>query len=403
MAKPRGKSSVQTAKEGSLVKGSGQKATYRQSYADAVQSKDSNVEGLQPICGLCRKGSHRQSSEFSGLKVKASSFDQSWLEDCFVGECYEVEQMVQILVDDKMFSIRVVEELSGGGIFNGIFNKMQHHNSIRHRDMPESMASISGDLSPGRKKEGDDGNTKSVLPMMNGGEQVQINDEARRIAASDRLPVSVESDGAALGKGLEEHVELANLINVNSSLSGGATIRGELKPGPCYCETGLFSDSRTKVSETEDFSLGHGELGGCSVGLEEGGIKEVGSAEGAGGPNIFSRVGWVGLGFSNSLMQNSEALEDRSPNSRNKRMLRRTHRPSAAVQKGEITNSGNHISDGGIQNMNRLFLRKLECDEASFVWEMGKTLGAEPRGHEKEILRRIADLEARDREERAKL
>ncbi|GAB4836594.1 hypothetical protein Ancab_001507 [Ancistrocladus abbreviatus] len=161
MAKPRGNPSVQTAKEGSLAKGSGKKATYRQSYADVVQSQDSNVEGLEPIYGSRRMGSHMQSPEFSGLKVKASSFDQSW-----------------------------------------------------------------------RKKEGNDGNTKSVLLVMNGGEQVQINDEARRVAASDRLPVSMESDGADLGKGLEERVELENLINVNSSLSGGATTRGEIKPVP---------------------------------------------------------------------------------------------------------------------------------------------------------------------------
>ncbi|GAB4850896.1 hypothetical protein Ancab_030196 [Ancistrocladus abbreviatus] len=89
MAKPRGNPSVQAIKDGSLVNGSVKKATYRPSYADVVRRKDSNVGGMDPICRLHRVGSHRQSPEFSSLKVKASSFDQSWLEDCFVGECYE--------------------------------------------------------------------------------------------------------------------------------------------------------------------------------------------------------------------------------------------------------------------------------------------------------------------------
>ncbi|GAB4849426.1 hypothetical protein Ancab_004221, partial [Ancistrocladus abbreviatus] len=150
--------------------------------------------------------------------------------------------------------------------------------------------------------------------------------------------------------------------------------------------------------------------------------KEAGAAEGSGGPGVLSRVGWAGLGFGHSPKQTSEASEDSNPPSGgiyidSKRQLQhkdstvklrgsrkkmkskkkkkakatqdtqvegsggtqwqgqtaspakpnREDRHSAVVQNGEITISGNHISDGGIQNMNRLFLRKQECDDASFV------------------------------------
>ncbi|GAB4849425.1 hypothetical protein Ancab_004220, partial [Ancistrocladus abbreviatus] len=96
---------------------------------------------------------------------------------------------------------------------------MQLHNIIKHVHKPMSLASISCDLYPGRKKQVDDGDTKSVLPATSGEEQVQFNDAARRAAASDRLSEPLDSDGIDLGKGLEECVEKANLINVNSSLS----------------------------------------------------------------------------------------------------------------------------------------------------------------------------------------
>ncbi|GAB4860399.1 hypothetical protein Ancab_035557 [Ancistrocladus abbreviatus] len=53
------------------------------------------------------------------------------------------------------------------------------------------------------------------------GEQVQINDDDRSIAEPDRLSVPMESDGADLGKRMEERVEKVNLINSVSSLQGG--------------------------------------------------------------------------------------------------------------------------------------------------------------------------------------
>ncbi|GAB4850897.1 hypothetical protein Ancab_030197 [Ancistrocladus abbreviatus] len=127
---------------------------------------------------------------------------------------------------------------------------MQWHNIIKHVDKPDTLASISCDL----------------------------------------LSEPLDSDGADLGKGLEECVGKENLINVNSSLSGGGTASGDIKPAPCCCDMGSSSENRAK-----------------------------------------------------------------------------------------------------------------ECDDASFVWEAGKTLGAGPRRDEGEILRRIVALEARDRVGRVQL
>ncbi|GAB4854402.1 hypothetical protein Ancab_022988 [Ancistrocladus abbreviatus] len=83
----------------------------------------------------------------------------------------------------------------------------------------------------------------------------------------DRLSEPLDSDSADLGKGMEERVGMANLINVNSSVSGGATTSRDINPGPCCCEMGSSSDNRVKVSETEDNSLGHGGAGGFQLGL----------------------------------------------------------------------------------------------------------------------------------------
>ncbi|GAB4839262.1 hypothetical protein Ancab_028788, partial [Ancistrocladus abbreviatus] len=201
-------------------------------------------------------------------------------------------------------------------------------------------------MSSERKKEGGGGNTKSMVPAMNGGEQVQINGEARNVAESDRISVPMESDGADRGKGLEERVERVKLMNSISSLHGRATTCGKSKPAPYCLETGSFDETRAKVSETEDLSLGRGGEGGCSVGPKVVGIKEVGSDEGSGGPSFMSRVGWAGLGFDNPLLQSTEAME-KSKKSKAKETQDApeaqiegsggNHQPSVVVQKCEIT------------------------------------------------------------------
>ncbi|GAB4832603.1 hypothetical protein Ancab_006621 [Ancistrocladus abbreviatus] len=78
-------------------------------------------------------------------------------------------------------------------------------------------------------------------------------------------------------------------------------------------------------------------------------------------------------------------------------------RISKVADKNGITISGNNISDGCIQNMNRVCLRKHKFSEAREVWEMGKILGAEWKEDEQELLNRINALEVRDRFGWAKL
>ncbi|GAB4840398.1 hypothetical protein Ancab_021164 [Ancistrocladus abbreviatus] len=62
---------------------------------------------------------------------------------------------------------------------------------------------------PRMKKHGEEGEVKSVSPAMNSEEPVQINDEAKRVASTNRLSDSLDIDGTNLEKGLEEHVGLA--------------------------------------------------------------------------------------------------------------------------------------------------------------------------------------------------
>ncbi|GAB4849260.1 hypothetical protein Ancab_004064 [Ancistrocladus abbreviatus] len=278
---------------------------------------------------------------------------------------------------------------------------MQRHNIIKHVDKPKSLASISCDLYPGRKKQGDDGDTKSVLPTTSCREQVQINDVARWVASSDRLSEPLDSDSSDLGKGLEERVGKANLINVNSSLSGGFTASRDIKPVPCCCEMGLSSEDRAKTFKApEDSSPLSGSI-------------YIGNKRQLQYKDSTVKLGGGRKKMKSKKKQKAKATQDTQIEGNGRTQwqgqtaspvkLSREDRPSVVVQKGEITISGKYIRDEGIQNMNHLFLRKQECDDASFVWEVGKTLEAELRGDEKEILRGIVALEARDRVGRAKL
>ncbi|GAB4851402.1 hypothetical protein Ancab_030805 [Ancistrocladus abbreviatus] len=268
------------AKEESWAKGYGKKTTYQQSYADVVRSKHSNGEGLKPNSQTRRLGSQRPDHAFSGLKVKSSSFDQSW----------------------------VVEELSRGGIAHHI-----------QRDTMASLDSSSCDLSSERKKESGGGNTKSMVQAMFDGEQVQINDDARSIAKSDRLSVPMESDSADLGKGLEERVER----EVGSDEGfGGPQFMSRVSWAGLGYENPLQQNTETReVSNTVSGNTRQIQYENSPVKLRNGGKKKKTKTA---SPKKKSKA--------KELQDTSEAQIKGSGE---------THRPSAAIHKGKITISGN--------------------------------------------------------------
>ncbi|GAB4843533.1 hypothetical protein Ancab_013495 [Ancistrocladus abbreviatus] len=71
------------------------------SYADIMKTNiQAKVGTMQPL--VVRRSTRQEEGDESTVSpciyVRSDSFDQSWLKDCFVGECYEMEQ-VTVLQD----------------------------------------------------------------------------------------------------------------------------------------------------------------------------------------------------------------------------------------------------------------------------------------------------------------
>lgn len=57
----------------------------------------------------------------------------------------------------------------------------------------------------------------------------------------------------------------------------------------------------------------------------------------------------------------------------------------------------NSLSDEDIINMNKAILKNNAWEEASDIWNFGKSIGISFKGEEKDIIRRLEALENRDK------
>ncbi|GLT45723.1 hypothetical protein SLA2020_195340 [Shorea laevis] len=63
----------------------------------------------------------------------------------------------------------------------------------------------------------------------------------------------------------------------------------------------------------------------------------------------------------------------------------------------EFLPGDNSISQGGFENCNKKFLERSWEEEAKELWRVGKLLGLVRRGSEEEIIKRLGEMEKRDR------
>ncbi|GAB4826597.1 hypothetical protein Ancab_033492 [Ancistrocladus abbreviatus] len=62
-----------------------------------------------------------------------------------------------------------------------------------------------------------------------------------------------------------------------------------------------------------------------------------------------------------------------------------------------ISVTGGSIGDSGIQNMNRIFLLKKDCETAEEICKLGQHLGKVPDRDEEALIERLKDMEQRNR------
>ncbi|GAB4857690.1 hypothetical protein Ancab_015596 [Ancistrocladus abbreviatus] len=322
------------------------------------------------------------------------------------GVCKDSHRL-QIVVDHKVFNIRVSEDLLGANIFNhkAFYNGVEHRDSsgrsVREKGMPvsPSLPSVRTHDRDGKDQE------CSSAPISSNHRQptVALNGTATRLDATDR-----EGDILS-GPGLR-----------GIGLGGAGTVLGQLG---CLGSAGMLQ---------ETWDLGIGEGVGLCIGPSQH-HQGSGKKEGLGldvGP--FQLQSEKRKGSGNTGSQQTEGVErgnkpclsqqpspkgsgdsrrdrdlssfDGSPSRGTPRKRKKTSQKNRKKRKtrlriaarsspmqaedhplnvqGEITLSGNNISDGCIKNMNRVFLCNSQLDEAIEVWQRGKELGAEHRGDE---------------------
>ncbi|GAB4825484.1 hypothetical protein Ancab_008358, partial [Ancistrocladus abbreviatus] len=142
-------------------------------------------------------------------------------------------------------------------------------------------------------EKGEEGEVQSTSPAMNSKKPIEINNEPRRIADSDRSSDSSKKVNADYKKGEKVHARMVNHINDKSSLFSRVVARGyiNLVPSlhatePSFCSMGNVGEMiETNLCREGDGKPKTGIWAGCEMDVEVELGQNYGSLE-------LQRMGW---------------------------------------------------------------------------------------------------------------